>query len=449
MLELRGRTFRMCDGVDRRSFLKVGALGLPGLGLSEILAARQAQAAADRKDTAVILFWMAGGPSHLETYDMKPQAPDAVRGPFNPIQTYVPGLQLCELLPRHVAVSDKISIIRSLRHDLSVHDDASHWVQTGYPLLQARARGQQNPAQGAVVSCLRGANQPGMPAYVCIPERYSSPRGFYQSPAFLSSRYEAVNAGGDPALGNYRRPEFTMPAELPLARLQDRRRLLQAVDGLAARAEQSGVVEGMNEVQRQAFELVSGPRAREAFDATREPAALHERYGRHAWGQAALLSRRLVEAGVTFVTINLYEADVDWWDDHTTIEKNMRNRLPKFDQALATLISDLHDRGLGERVLVAAFGEFGRGPRIDQGAGRGHWPRAMSALLSGGGIQGGRIIGSTTPDGGDPADRVLGPGDLLATIYRSLGIDSETMLPDRQNRPIRLVEAGQPIDELF
>jgi hypothetical protein len=449
MLEIRGRTIRLCDGTTRRSFLKVGSLGIGGLALPEVLRARQAQAATDRRDTAVILFWMAGGPSHIDTYDMKPNAPPEVRGPFRPIRTNVPGLNVCELLPRHAAIADKFSIVRSIQHEHSVHDDASHWVQTGYPLLNARARGQHQPAQGSVVSCVRGPNAAGMPAYVCIPEAYSSPKGFYQTATYLGARHNPLNAGGDPSLGNYRTPEFTLPADLTLPRLDSRRELLQSINDLAQRAERDGTLDAMDQVQERAFELVTGSHARAAFDLSRESDALRDKYGRHFWGHSALLARRLVEAGVTFVTINLYEADVDWWDDHTTIEKNLQKRLPKYDQALCTLIEDLHARGLSDRVLVAAFGEFGRAPRIDKGAGRGHWPGAMSALLSGGGIKGGRIVGSTNADGGRVKDRPLGPGDLLATMYRVLGIDHELALADRQNRPVRLVESGQPIAELF
>lgn len=450
MLELRGRTHRLCDGLSRRGFLKIGSLGATGLTLPQVLNLRQAQAASERRDTAVILFWMAGGPSHIDTFDMKPSAPDQIRGPFKAIKTHQPGFEVCELLPRHAQIADKLSIVRSLHHSLAVHDDASHWVQTGHPLLTARERGQQNPAQGAVVSYLQGSKQPGIPPYVCIPEAYRSKQGFYQNAAFLGSRFNPVNGGGDPTLGNYRLPEFTLPAELTTGRIDSRRELLKTVNGLVRRVEKSGAIEAMNDSQQQAFDLVTGPKAREAFDLSRESAALHDRYGRHAWGHAALLSRRLVEAGVTFVTINLYEKDVDWWDDHTAIEKNLRKRLPPFDQALPALIEDLHDRGLAERVLVVACGEFGRSPHVDTNtAGRGHWPRAMSAVLSGGGVRTGQIIGSTTADGGEPKERPLGPGDLLASIYRVLGINHDQFLHDQQSRPIRLTDSGQPIAELF
>jgi len=443
MLEIRGQT-------SRRGFLKIGALGLGGLSLADVLRLRQAQAATERRDTAVILFWMAGGPSHIDTYDMKPDAPAEVRGPFRAVETRLPGFRVNELLPRHARLADRLAVVRSLRHSLHVHDDASHWVQTGYPLLNARERGQLHPSQGSVVSRVRGANQPGVPPYVCIPEAYSSPRGFYQRSAYLGARFDPVNAGGDPSLGNYRAPDFTLPADVTLPRLEHRRELLRVLDGATRQAEANAAHRTMDDVQQAAFSLVTGRKVREAFDVGREPLALREKYGRHAYGQSALLARRMVEAGVTFVTINLYEADVDWWDDHYTIEKNLRKRLPLFDQAVGTLIEDLTERGQAERVLVAAFGEFGRSPRInDKDAGRGHWARAMSALLAGGGIKGGQVIGATTSDGGEPCDRPLVPGDLVATIYRVLGIDHESMLPDRQNRPVRLVEPGQPIAELF
>jgi hypothetical protein len=449
MLQLMGESVSLCDGISRRGFLGVGSLGLAGLTLPQVLAARQAQAATARKDTAVILFYMAGGPSHLDTYDMKPTAPEINRGPFRPISTNAAGIDVCELMPRHARVADRMSIVRSITHNLSVHDDGAHWIFTGYPLLNARARGQQYPAQGAVVAQQRGANAPGMPAYVCIPEAPTSDRGFYEAPAFLSPKYRAVNAGGDPALGNFRRPDFHLRDELGAARIDMRQDLLSQIDRLQRTADHGNAFESMDLAQQQAFDLVTGARAREAFDVSRESDAVRDRYGRHAYGHGALLARRLVEAGVTFVTINLYEADVDWWDDHTTIEKNLRARLPKFDQAVATVIEDLTERGLIDRVLVAAFGEFGRSPNVDAGAGRGHWPRAMSAMLAGGGVQGGRVIGSTTSNGGEPASRPLAPGDLLQSIYHVLGIDRDTMLIDRQNRPIRLVESGEPIDELF
>ncbi|MGE3408864.1 MAG: DUF1501 domain-containing protein [Pirellulales bacterium] len=449
MLNIVGPASRLCDGNTRRGFLKVGALGMGGLSLPGLWLAQSARGAAPVRDTAVIMFWMAGGPSHIDMVDMKPKAPDKIRGPFQPIATNLPGLDVCELMPRHASIANHLAVVRSMHHGYGIHDDAQHLVQTGHALPNARLRGQQQPAEGAVASYLRGPNQPGMPAYVCVPEDYSTHMGFYQSAVYLGARHNALNAGGDPSLGNYRPPEFNLPQEMTVERLQNRRGLLRRFDELVRAGEQDGSLQALSDVQQKAFDLVTGSSVRKAFDLSQEPAELRERYGKHAPGQSALMARRLVEAGSTFVTINLYEKDVDWWDDHTTIEKNLRKRLPQYDQAFCTLIEDLRDRGQLDRVLVLAWGEFGRSPQIDAGAGRGHWPRAMHATLAGGGIRGGQIIGSTTPDGGDPRDRPLVPGDMLASVYRVLGIDHDQFLTDRQNRPIRLVEQGQPIGELF
>jgi uncharacterized protein (DUF1501 family) len=235
---------------------------------------------------------------------------------------------------------------------------------------------------------------------------------------------------------------------LTVRRVEDRREPQDRIQASARALEATGAVQEMHRQYQRAFELVTSPRVQAAFDLHREPLPLQDRYGNNAWGQAALLARRLIEAGVTFVTINHFEAEVDWWDDHSKIEANLKRRLPIYDQALGSLIEDLHDRGLRGDVLVAAFGEFGRSPVIDNQAGRGHWARAWHALLSGG-VKGDRVVGATTSNGGEPRGRGLSPGDLLATIYHSLGIDPATTVTDRQNRPVRIVDRGQPIHELF
>lgn len=431
------------DGLPRRSFLQ---LGMGGLALGQLAQLQAANPQAEK--TAVILFWMAGGPSHIDTYDRKPNAPEQVRGPFSSIDTNLPGLDVCELMPRHAAIGKHLSVIRSITHHLSVHDDGSHFLETGYPLFQARQKGQQNPAVGAVVAKCRGANQPDMPPYVCIPEDYRSFLGFFQGASYLGSKYHAVNSGGDPALGHFNPPEFRLAKDVDLGRLGNRRELLRRIDSLRSELDRHVATQPLDTAQSQAFHLMTGQRITEVFDVTRESDAMRDRYGRHAYGQGALLARRLVEAGVTFVTINLYDKDVDWWDDHYTIEKNLRKRLPMYDQAFASLIEDLHERGMSDRVLVAAYGEFGRNPQVDHLAGRGHWPKAMSAVLSGGGIRAGQIIGATTSNGGEPADRAMDPGDLVASVYHALGIDHTQTLPDPVGRPTRLVE-GEPIEELF
>lgn len=446
MLTLRGDFLDGAGSLSRRGFLQLGACSAAGLTLGQ---AQNSHAAEGRSDRALICFFMAGGPSHIDTYDMKPDQPVEVRGPFQAIETTLPGLQVCDLMPRQAVIADKLTVIRSFTHDLSVHDDATHLVQTGHPLLNARQRGQQNPSQGSVISALRGPVQPGMPAYVCIPEDYRRHMGFYEHAAFLNSRHNAVDAGGDPSLGNYRPPDFALPKGLEVDRVVTRRSLLASLDDVRREQESRASFESVNEFQQQAFDLICGSKARAAFDLANEPESLRDRYGRHAYGQSALMARRLVEAGVSYVTINLYEKDVDWWDDHYTIEKNLRKRLPLYDQALATLIEDLHERGLQDRVLVAAFGEFGRAPKIDQYAGRGHWPKAMHAVLSGAGIRPGMIVGSTTSNGGEPADRAMPAGDLLATIYRVLGVDWHATVNDRQNRPVPILPIGEPIRDVL
>ena len=464
MLNIGGQPVGQQRGLGRRGFLTVGGLAAGGLSLADLLRARQVQAAEapgsltgsssplhveNGRPKSVIFFFQSGGASHLDMLDMKPQAVPEVRGPFTPIDTKLPGLSVCDLMPGHAAIADKLAVIRSISHHLAVHDDATHWLQTGYPLLNARQQGQQHPSQGSIVSALKGSNGVGMPAYVCIPEDYRKHLGFYEHAAFLSSRHNALDAGGDPSLGNYSSPSFSLPADVTLPRVEDRRALHRHLDRLARRVDVSLEYTALDDVQRQAMELTTGSAARHAFDLSEEPTALRDAYGRHAFGQSALLARRLVEAGVSFVTINLYEKDVDWWDDHTTIEKNLRKRLPPYDQAVSTLIRDLEQRGQLDNVLVACFGEFGRSPRIDAGAGRGHWPGAMSAVLAGGGIRAGQIIGSTDSTGAAPLDRPLGPGDLLASIYKVLGIDPDSTIRDRQNRPIPILASGRPIAELF
>ncbi|WP_254510349.1 DUF1501 domain-containing protein [Anatilimnocola floriformis] len=428
----------------RRGFLQATTLAAVAGGLIPA-----AQAGLNQRPRSAILFFLAGGPSHIDTFDMKPDQTEEVRGPFRPCETTLPGLLLPELLPQHHALAKDLAIVRSITHNLGVHDDATHWVQTGYPLLNARQRGQQNPSQGAVVSKLQGPRQRGMPAYVCVPEDYRTHMGFYLGSSFLQGRHLALNSGGDPTLGNYRLPEFALPKDVSLPRLDDRRNLLRSLDRLAAHNEATAAFRDSDDALEQAVELSTGSRVRQAFDVAQETAQTREMYGAHAYGHGALLARRLIEAGTSLVVINLYEKEVDWWDDHSTIEKNLRARLPHYDRAFCALVNDLRLRGLLDNTLVASFGEFGRGPRIDKLAGRGHWPLAMSAVLTGGGLRTGQIVGSTTADGGQPKDRPLGPGDLLASIYQTIGIDPRATVPDLQGRPIPILPTGEPIRELF
>jgi uncharacterized protein (DUF1501 family) len=447
MLTLLGRaTGSMCDGVSRRGFLRVGSLGLAGLTLPDVLQARALNQA--KNDTAVILWWMGGGPSQNDTYDPKADAPAEVRGPFSSIATAAPGLRFTDQLPLQAKIADKLALLRSVTHYENNHTDAAHLVQTGYHERDVQFRGQFHPAQGSIAAKLRGANRPGLPSYVCLPSAYSPLLGFVQRAAYLGKEFDPIDGGGEPGYrGIVKGPDFTPHADLTVSRIEDRKELLRRMDSAVKRAEPS--LDGMDSAYRKAFELVSSRAAMDAFDLTREPVRLLEKYGDNPWGKAALQARRLVEAGVTFVTVNHYEADIDWWDDHYTIEKNLKKRLPPYDRALAALIADLHDRGLASRVLLVAMGEFGRSPKVDSAAGRGHWAKSMSVLLSGGGVKGGCIVGATTKDGGEPAGQAHSPGDVLATIYHVLGIDHTSVLPDQQKRPVRLVDRGEPIRELF
>jgi len=425
--------------LNRRGLLEVGCLAFAGISAAQV-----------RPKKSVILLWMTGGPSHIDMVDLKPDMPLEVRGPFQPVSTTLPGLEVCELLPGHARVARHLTVIRSLTHTWSVHDDAQHLVQTGYPQMNARQAGQQHPCQGSVVSWHRGSSSSGgLPAYLCVPEDYRTHVGFYQTAGFLSARHNALNSGGDPRNKNYRTPDFELPGTVDSRRFRDRQELTAALDRLPAQVGFPIAIQNSLDVQRQASELVVGAAARNALDLSHESPASLQHYGSHAWARYMLQARRLVEAGAGFVTVNLYEKDVDWWDDHFNIEANLRKRLPVFDQGFAALIEDLQQRGLLDDVLVVACGEFGRAPRIDSGAGRGHWPRAMHAVLAGGGIQAGQVIGSTTRDGGEPFQRPLSPGDLLASIYRVAGVDSAQTIPNRQQRPIPILAAGQPIRELF
>ncbi len=448
MLTLLGPTSRsLCDGVTRRGFIRLGAIG-SAFTLADVLRAKESQPSTARRDTAVILWWMGGGPSQNDTYDPKPNAPAEVRGPYGSIETAARGMRFSELLPLQARVASKVAILRSMSHYDHNHPDAAHLVQTGYHEKNVQFRGQFYPAQGSVVAKVRGANKPGIPPYVCIPDAYFARQGFYQLATYLGQQFDPVNSGSEPTFRfTGPGPSFALPAGVTVERAEDRKELLRRLDAATKRAEPQ--VGGLDAANQKAFELVTSRAAKEAFDVSREPQKLRENYGLNPWGRSAILARRLVEAGVTFVTVNHYEADVDWWDDHYTIEANLKKRLPPFDRALAALIEDIHDRGLAERVLIVAMGEFGRGPRIDSLAGRGHWAKAMSVLLSGGGVKGGRVVGATTSDGGEPATHRYGPGDMLATIYHHLGIDHADSLPDKQNRPVRLVDSGEPIRELF
>ncbi len=437
---------RNCAGVSRRDFLQVGSLGVAGLTLPEVLRARAAAADSPKpkKQKSVILYWLDGGPTHFETYDPKPDAPAEYRGPLGTIKTNVEGILLSELLVKHAKQMDKVSILRSVHHDNGDHFAAGHWMLTGYHGSNAADMDPQFPSVGAIVSRVQGANRSGVPAYVAVP--YAATIGLrpgYMSATYLGVPYNPFDAG-DPSVTNYQVQNVNLPTGLTMDRVGDRKGLLGQLDGLRREADQSGLMKGLDSFNAQAFEMITGPAVRRAFDISKEDPKVRDRYGRETYGQSALLARRLVEAGVTFVNIHN-----GGWDHHAQIEPAMKSRLPSMDQSIATLIEDLHDRGLLEDTVVAVMGEFGRTPRINPSAGRDHWGNVMSVLIGGGGLKGGQVVGASNVKGEFPTDNPLKPADVLATIYKVLGVDLETHFVNRAGRPISINNYGQPIKQLL
>jgi hypothetical protein len=440
MLDILGGRFGTCDGMSRRNFLRVGTLGMAGIALPDLLRLRAlaAKPESSPKDTAVIQIFLGGGPTHMETYDLKPDAPKEFRGEFKPIASNLPGAEICELFPAQARVMDKLAIIRSLHHTTADHNSGAHWLLTGFPTNAPLTRNNDRPSVGSVVSRLRGANAPGVPAYVGVPRA----NNFGQA-AYLGPGYNPFNLDGDPSQ-NFRVRNLDPAGGLDVARLEDRRYLLSRLDRMDRRRDASGMMDGLDRFNQQAYEMVTGPAARRAFDIAREDPKLRDRYGRNRIGQGCLLARRLVEAGVSFVTIN--EGN---WDHHGQIFQNCRRQLPPLDTAIAALVSDLYERGLSQKVLLIVWGEFGRTPRINGGAGRDHWPGAMSALLAGGGLKMGQVIGATSRKAEYPVERPIRPEDVLKTVYHILGINPLQEFPNEAGRPMPVLNSGQAIPELI
>ena len=448
-----------CDRRPRRDFLKAGSLlGWAGLALPEALRAREATNALGRArdDKAVILYWLDGGPTHMETYDPKPDAPAEFRGPFGTIETAVPGIRLNELLVEQAKVMDRAALIRSVHHDNGDHFAAAHWMLTGYFGSNAADLEPKYPSAGSIVTKVLGPNRPDMPPYVAVP--YSATIGLrpgYNSGAFLSVAHNPFDAGGDPSQADYRVPNLHLPEGLTVDRLEDRQALLASVDRVRRDVDRTGLMDGLDSFNQRAFDMLTGEAARQAFDLSSEDDRTRDRYGRNQHGQSALLARRLVEAGVTFVTIHN-----GGWDHHWDLESGMKNRLPTMDQSIGALIADLDERGLLDKTLVLVMGEFGRTPRLNDGGnggppgsmgtpGRDHWGNAMSVLAAGGGVQGGRVVGATNARGEYPAERPVRPPDILATLYHLMGVDLNTHFVDRAGRPIPINNAGGIIHELL
>jgi hypothetical protein len=457
---------------SRRNLLKAGLVGLAGLPLTELLRARSEAATTGRpmkSAKSCILLWMTGGPSHIDTWDSKPDRPEVNRGPFGVTKTKLPGVVICEHLPKQAAMLDRFTIIRSVDAKHSNHSP-NIVFQTANLAAEPRTNPEATkyPAVASIIAKHHGSNHAGVPPYVAF-MKHSSHLAFSgylgkQFDPFIANDacslplYDLVgNDTGDRSHGSI----FQMPAGLSMDRLNDRRQLLADFDRMRAGLDQSGSMDALSHYQRQATEMLVGGRAREAFDLSREKQATRDRYGKHLWCQQALAARRLVESGVAFVTLDLsYHTASGTWDTHGDnippyggIQRGLGPLLPLFDHLLTTLVSDLEERGLLDDTLVIAMGEFGRSPNMGtQGStdGRDHWPAIMSMCLAGGGLRHGQVIGASESDGGAIRERPVTPGDLAATWFRYFDVPTNVQYIDNTGRPRFVIEdGGTPIRELF
>ena len=439
-----------CDGVTRRDCLKFGLGGFLGAGLADLLSLTGKARAESSTSTgspprarSVILFWLDGGPTHYETFDPKPDAPKEIRGEFNPIATKVPGLFFSEYMVKSAAIADKFATIRSIRHDQGNHGAGNHYMMTGAPPripVGCGAFVSFHPSMGSVTAYERGAKA-GLPAYFSMPSMSRS-----GGPNFLGAQYAPFVVSDNPNKEGFRVRDVALPRELASDRFGRRTNIRVQVDRLPRFDEKAAAdpVKSLDEYYTQGMDLITSPEAQRAFDIHSEPAELRDRYGRNPAGQRALLARRLVEAGVPFITC--YEGG---WDHHTNVFSSCRKRLPETDTAWATLIEDLEQRGLLDSTLVVMLGEFGRTPKVNARGGRDHWSNAMSVVMSGAGIPGGTVVGATDRQGYSAVDRVRSPENFVSTIYRKLGIDPDKILYSPQGRPTHLVSDPTPIAELM
>jgi hypothetical protein len=446
-----------CDGMSRRSFLQVGVAGMASVSLAGVLrAAQNGNAEASRqKDTAVILLWMDGGPSHMDLYDLKPEAPAEYRGIWRPIRTNVPGMEITELFPRQAKIADKFSIIRSLHHDDGDHYGGAHRMLTGRDGASGADQVAKSPFIGAAAARCCGPRKNGLPANIAVPYGMSvGQRPGYFGGTYLGRQYDPFEPNGDANAAKYSVQNLDLAAGMSLERLEDRRGLQSHFDKIRRDADATGTMDAVDKFNQNAFNLLVSPAARKAFDIGSEDARVRDMYGRTSWGQSTLLARRLVEAGATFVTVHL-----GGWDHHWNLQSGYDSLLPQVDMLVSGLFTDLYQRGLYEKVLVVMCGEFSRTPRMNDGGnggaprsmgtpGRDHWGNAMFCLMGGGGVRGGQVVGSTDRLGERPKDRPLTPYDIHQTIYHVLGVDPQTPFLDHTGRPHPLVDGGEPIKEL-
>jgi len=439
----------------RRGFVTAGVLGAAGLSLPNLLRAeedRRKQAGSSAKINSVILLWMRGGPSHIDMWDPKPDAPEEFRGEFKTIPTSVPGVNVTDMLPLTAKMMHKWSIVRSLHHHDAGHSTGDQICFTGYNTGPAPDT-NIHPSLGSIVSKQLGHLNPHMPAYVMIPKLLPG-----AGAAYLGAAHKPFETLADPAKpGPFKIPNFALADGVTVDQVGDRKTLLKDFDTLRRTTDRTGQLDAMDRFQSQAWETLTSAAARDAFDLDREPNKVRERYGFQPefdpmdptrcgapnWAQRMLLARRLVEAGVRIVTV-----DLRWWDTHVKGFESLRlGFLPRWDKAYTALIEDLEARGLLDTTLVLAWGEFGRTPRVNTNAGRDHYPGVFSAALAGGAVQGGRVVGESDSKGAFPKTNPKTPQDVLATVYRHLGVDTEAQYLNN-GRPIAVLPFGKPIDEL-
>jgi len=450
------KTVHFCDGLTRRDFLHAGSLTLLGLSMPDLAGLKAYGAVSPEKDVNCIFLFLVGAPSQIDTWDMKPNAPAEIRGPYKPIPTNADGIQISELFPRMARHADKFSLVRSVYHTAAaVHDTGHQMMQTGR-LFQG---GIEYPHIGCVLAKLKGPKG-DVPPHVLMPHPIGNTGGNMphgQTAGFLGKTFDPFVLNADPSDPNFKVPDMLPPDYISAVRVDRRRSWRDAIDKAVSYFESSQDAKLMDSTFSQAYTLMSSAKAREAFELGQEPQTMREKYGMNRFGQGCLLARRLIERGVRFVTINMFETVFNelTWDIHGsapfTSISSMKDLLgPMFDNAYSSLLEDLHDRGLLDTTAVVATGEFGRTPKINPAGGRDHWPQCWTMVMAGGGIKGGRVVGSSDEIGAAPQDRPVTPAEVAATIYQALGISLEIDLPGPQGRPIRLVDHGvEPISELL
>lgn len=464
MIGITGNRVRLCDGITRRDLLRIGGLSIFGLSLADVLRADTAKRG--RREKSCILFYLQGGQSQLDTWDMKPDAPDGVRSLFQPIPTNVPGIQICEHMPRLAKIADKYAIIRSMSHEIKNHNPGGYISLTGVEptrdVNNLAPSPDDYPNVGSVVASLKPSSEK-LPSYVQLSASFLGDAGALMpgvGSGFLGPRYDPLKVHTDPNAPDFSVEELSLPEGITQARLSRRRSLLKTMESAFRLIDESPQMQRMDTFYQRAYSLLTSPEARKAFDIRQEPEAVRDRYGRNTYGQRLLLARRLVEAGVRLVTV-YWGAHVNapdpFWDTHKNNFPDQKEKLlPPFDQALSALLEDLDQRGLLETTLVISMGEFGRTPRIGQitanagtdATGRDHWPFCYSIVVAGGGVRGGQVIGASDETASYPTERPVHPRDLLATIYYVMGIDPHVELRDRLGRPIPATH-GEPVMELF